>query len=317
MTTLASGLNSLLSAYLQAVVIGDDAEASSVIAQALAARIPPDALYLSVLVPAQYEIGVRWLQGTLTVAEEHRATLITERQMNVLRAASRRRAPIGHRAVVTAVDGERHVLGARILSDFLYLDGWEVHFLGGSLPVDELRDFVARNRPSLVALSVTLIKHLEPLREAIAALRALPDRPRILVGGAALAKDHEAADRLGADALAQDVQAGISVAREMVGLSNPGALTSRVLADIAAHVQAERKARDWSQRELAEAAGIDRAHVSALENGRANPTIDTLVRVAHALGITIGHLISGGPSSQHWSSPRRRIQQMGQGSTEG
>lgn len=50
-----------------------------------------------------------------------------------------------------------------------------------------------------------------------------------------------------------------------------------------------RKDRGWTQTQVAEAAGIDQADVSRLENGEGErgPTLDTLVKYAHALQVRL------------------------------
>lgn len=40
---------------------------------------------------------------------------------------------------------------------------------------------------------------------------------------------------------------------------------------------------DLTQKQVAERAGIDQGDVSRIENGKANPTLDTLLRIAYAL----------------------------------
>lgn len=59
-------------------------------------------------------------------------------------------------------------------------------------------------------------------------------------------------------------------------------------------IRAERKRLGWSQEELAEQAGLNRAYVTDLENGRRTPNLDTLVRVAKGLGMKTSKLLSAG-----------------------
>lgn len=47
-----------------------------------------------------------------------------------------------------------------------------------------------------------------------------------------------------------------------------------------------------SQETLAFEACIDRTYVSAVERGAANPSIETLANICHALGITLGELFA-------------------------
>ena len=44
----------------------------------------------------------------------------------------------------------------------------------------------------------------------------------------------------------------------------------------------------FTQTELAERAGLDQGDVSRIENGKANPTLETLIRIAYALDTGLG-----------------------------
>jgi transcriptional regulator with XRE-family HTH domain len=51
-------------------------------------------------------------------------------------------------------------------------------------------------------------------------------------------------------------------------------------------IRSERKARGWSQQHLADAAGVSRARLEALENGRARDvTFSTASQLLEALGL--------------------------------
>lgn len=57
---------------------------------------------------------------------------------------------------------------------------------------------------------------------------------------------------------------------------------------VARNVRRLRVARDLSSEALAADAGIDRAYMSEIERGLANPTIDMLEKIAGALGVEVG-----------------------------
>jgi transcriptional regulator with XRE-family HTH domain len=48
-----------------------------------------------------------------------------------------------------------------------------------------------------------------------------------------------------------------------------------------------RSERGLSQARLAQEAGLDRTYVSMLERGRRQPSLDTMIRLAEALSITL------------------------------
>ena len=63
---------------------------------------------------------------------------------------------------------------------------------------------------------------------------------------------------------------------------------------LAAHARRLRVARRMSLSELARATGMSKATLSAIENGRANPTVETLASLAGALGVPVTALLDGG-----------------------
>src|SRR5690242_10044847 len=60
---------------------------------------------------------------------------------------------------------------------------------------------------------------------------------------------------------------------------------------LAANLRRLRIARHLSLSELARATGASKATLSSIENGRANPTVDTLAGLAGALRVSIGELL--------------------------
>lgn len=72
-------------------------------------------------------------------------------------------------------------------------------------------------------------------------------------------------------------------------------------------IRQRRKARDWSQEDLAHRAGLDRSYVSGIERGVRNPTIETLHKIASALELTVSELVDGLRLSDRLRArPRRR-----------
>ena len=54
-----------------------------------------------------------------------------------------------------------------------------------------------------------------------------------------------------------------------------------------------RSLRKWSQEDLALEANVNKNYICDLENGRRNPSLDILERIADAFGITLEQLFKG------------------------
>jgi transcriptional regulator with XRE-family HTH domain len=62
-------------------------------------------------------------------------------------------------------------------------------------------------------------------------------------------------------------------------------------ASIGARVRKERQGRQWTLDALAEAAGVSRRSLVSVEQGEANPSIATLLRISDALGVGLPALV--------------------------
>jgi transcriptional regulator with XRE-family HTH domain len=67
--------------------------------------------------------------------------------------------------------------------------------------------------------------------------------------------------------------------------------TTALATVIGARVKRERQARQWTLDQLAEAAGVSRRGVVNVEQGVANPSVGTLLRMSDALGIGLPALV--------------------------
>jgi methanogenic corrinoid protein MtbC1 len=201
----------LLSALLQA-----DREAAAAIAAKAVRDGAVDDLY-DAIQQALAEIGRCWEANELTVAQEHAATAVAQYVLARVFPEVPRSEETRGRAVVAAVSGERHQVGAQIVADALECDGWAVVYVGADVPADALADEAASHEATLVGLSVTMPANLPSLREAIGALRdRLGHAVSIGVGGRASALV-EPAD-VDADFSAGDWRSARALARARVAV---------------------------------------------------------------------------------------------------
>jgi transcriptional regulator with XRE-family HTH domain len=67
--------------------------------------------------------------------------------------------------------------------------------------------------------------------------------------------------------------------------------TTALAIAIGARVKGERRARQWTLDRLAEVAGVSRRAVVNVEQGAANPSVGTLLRISDALGVGLPALV--------------------------
>ncbi|MGA2106123.1 MAG: XRE family transcriptional regulator [Syntrophorhabdales bacterium] len=76
-----------------------------------------------------------------------------------------------------------------------------------------------------------------------------------------------------------------------------------VLADISSKIRRVRLQRGLSMDALAKRAGFTKSYVSQIENQKREPTIGTLVTLAHALGVNVFSIIGGGNLPEEEATP--------------
>jgi ribosome-binding protein aMBF1 (putative translation factor) len=63
--------------------------------------------------------------------------------------------------------------------------------------------------------------------------------------------------------------------------------------DLGLRIRTLREKRGWAQTDLSIHSGLDRSHISEIENGRRNITMVTMQTIANALGLTVAKLVNG------------------------
>jgi methanogenic corrinoid protein MtbC1 len=155
----------------------------------------------------------------LSVGDEHAFSEATQRLMAHFSPGPGTLANGRGKCVVLAASGESHMIGARMVADFLSMAGFDVRFLGGNLSIGHALEMLRSSPPALVAISITLPEHLDAAQDLIRAIRAdrSLSRIRILAGGQALDAHGAAAARIGADAFGIDADEAAKAALALLG----------------------------------------------------------------------------------------------------
>lgn len=119
--------------------------------------------------------------------EEHIKTQIVRTTLEslypyVIKQAPEKKAKIA----VVCPEGEYHELGGRLVSDYFRLLGFEVYYLGNSLPKHELVDLVRECQLDAVAISVANFYTISALNTMIGLINEANPTLPILLGGRAI-----------------------------------------------------------------------------------------------------------------------------------
>jgi MerR family transcriptional regulator, light-induced transcriptional regulator len=179
---------------LAALLTFGETRADSLLSEAFAIY-PVEQVAEEVLAPTLLEIGERWHRDEATVVQEHFATAVLRRRLNVMFHAYDQPAA-GPLAITGAAPTEWHDVGILLVSLALRRNGWRVIYLSQNVPTDQLLQEIRRLRPDLVCLSATMREGALELAQVYDGVAALPaPRPRLIFGGRAFNLSPDLRDR--------------------------------------------------------------------------------------------------------------------------
>lgn len=206
-----------LTRYLQPLLGGRRAECFELIASALQSGVPSEKLICEVIWPAMAQVERLFRDDRINTATEHMACRINRAAADQLQAHLPKKPPHGKRMLIACAEAGHEELGAQMVGDLLQADGWEVFFVGGGVPDDEILALVGGIRPE-----VFLIFGAHP--EAVPSTRAMIERIRdvgtcptmnIVVIGGIFNRADGLWREIGADACCDDLRGVLTAANEL------------------------------------------------------------------------------------------------------
>lgn len=208
----ASAHAALAEGYLQRLLAADRYGATRLIRETAADGVPVQALYLDVFEPVQREIGRLWQTQKISVAREHFASATTQMAMSQLydRIFDPDAPRTGRCLVAACIGDELHEIGLRMVADLAEMRGFETVFLGANTPPLAIAQTLRETGAQALALSCSMIVHVESIRAAIEHLRGVGfEGLPILVGGYPFNLAPELAEIVGADGTARHAAAAV------------------------------------------------------------------------------------------------------------
>ena len=267
----------------------DSTGSVSVIEEALRYNCTPAAIYNSVITPAMVDLGELWHGGRITIAHEHHASQIVDSLINMVAQKSQRLSINGFRALVTSPSGENHWIGAKIFANLLFLEGWDVEYIGVDNPAEDLAIYLTEVETDVVAISVVLPGNIMSAEDAVSAIESLDNPPFVILGGPAF---KGFSGEIGKAAIVDNSATGLTVLQDAMGIGAGKLSLQDTLLGVGGKVLEIRRAKGMNQGELAVLAGVDRAYISLVENGKQNLTMAALFKLAEALGTSVNTLLA-------------------------
>lgn len=171
--------------YLEYLLKGQSKEAIAYILEVADMNIKLEDIYVDVLEKVMTEIGKLWHRRKLTVDQEHYMTSITQLVISQFYNRIFNSTRKGLKLLACSVGSELHEMGARMVADLFEYSGWDTYYLGAAVPINNLLESIATNKPDLVALSVTMPQHLVVCKDIVYEISNKFPNLKIAVGGRA------------------------------------------------------------------------------------------------------------------------------------
>jgi excisionase family DNA binding protein len=104
--------------------------------------------------PVIHKLGQRWVEGRITVLEEH---LASERLARAVASCAQNLPlpPAAPSALLVAAEGDEHTLGLSLAELCLREAGWACRWAGRRTPMEEVEEVVRQGKVDLVAVSAS------------------------------------------------------------------------------------------------------------------------------------------------------------------
>ena len=186
----------------------------------LAVGIDPMELMSRGFIPGISQVGDNFAQGTCFLPELIQAAEAMRIATEIINAA----IPAGKqqkkgKIIIGTVEGDIHDIGKTIVVSLLKANGFEVYDLGRDIPTEKFLEKADEVGADIIGTSALLTTTMEGQKKLELALKkaGLKGKYKTMVGGAPVTQRW--ADRIGADAYAEDAGEAVKKAKQLLGLS--------------------------------------------------------------------------------------------------
>ncbi|MBK8914740.1 MAG: cobalamin-dependent protein [Phycisphaerales bacterium] len=196
----------LLLRYMQPLLAGRRADCFGLIRSAVSRGQDARKLISDVVWPAMTQIDRLYRDDVINCVVRNMAARINRAVADQLQPHLPPATPIGKRVLITCAESENEEAGAQMIADLLESTGWEVYFVGGGVPHDEIIAAVGQLRPDVLLIFGTTPQDVPASRRLVEWLREVNTCPtmNIVVSGGVFNRADGLWREVGADAFCED-----------------------------------------------------------------------------------------------------------------
>jgi len=205
-----------LKALSNAIVKGDRNEAKRLTQAALDAKLDPQVIVETGMVPGMAVIGERFKKNEIFVPEMLIAARAMKEAMSLIEPLlTAKGIKPKYTVVIGTVQGDLHDIGKNLVAMMFKGANFGVVDLGTNVPPEKFVAAAREHKADLVGLSALLTTTMPAMKTTVKALRdaGMAD-VRIIIGGAPVTKQY--ADEIGANGYAPDAASAVDVAQTLV-----------------------------------------------------------------------------------------------------
>ena len=146
---------------------------------------------------------------------------------------------------------------------------------------------------------------LVPVRSLVQSLGQLSTPPRVILVGHAIVEAAGSESYGSGCVVARDALEGVDCAFRFLRANRPKVILKEYLRALGGRVRDLRLKKGWTQEQLAEGARVTRVCIVAVEGGKQNVSMDIVIRMANALGVSPEALMSEGREPEQLSGRTR------------
>ncbi len=203
-----------LDEFIGPLLTGNRTACRELVLGRLEATSDPAMLYEELLWPALEHVEKLYRADRINTATEHMATRISRSLADQIQLHLTRAEPNNKRILIACADGEPEELGAQMCADLFESRGWEVYFLGGGVPNDEILNLVGQLRPDILLIFGTKPAGVPGIRRLVDQIREIGVSPtmNIMVSGGVFNRADGLWKEVNADLVARNAQQAIPLA---------------------------------------------------------------------------------------------------------
>ena len=202
---------------IEAILKGDTDKATDVAKRGLDEGLNPLELMDKGFIPGINQVGDLFETGRLFLPQLVYSATAMEKATEIINAAiPEEKASITGKVVVGTVEGDVHDIGKTIVVALFKANGFEVLDIGRDAPIERFIDEAEKFGANIIGSSTLLTTTMAGQKQLEQDLKkaGLREKYKTIVGGAPVTQRW--ADRIGADAYAQDAGDGVKKIKELL-----------------------------------------------------------------------------------------------------